>query len=222
MMVLSLRNMLFRVCTKERRVCSRLAGFRSHSHTVMQCQPISASLFCSSLSRSMFLVIFFTQNSLFVFGILQHSELSTSEVTLCPCQKHPFTNMPVWYRLSTMSGCPGNLLWFSRYLNPLLHRYRLTTISGLVSLERIATMLLCLCMGEWLSGIFQVISGTKRFRLSLELVLVFFSQWNNKAIAAIRCPLHLPNLSTYLVNQQEIVNIPCRVQSKSSILFLVR
>ena len=74
------------------------------------------------MSRSIFLRIFATQNSLFVFGILQHAELSNSilpspfgegagvRLHLCPCQKHPFTKMHVLYFLSTKSGCPGSRL----------------------------------------------------------------------------------------------------------------
>ena len=119
----------------------------------MQCQPIAASFRCSSLSRSLFLRIFATQNTLFVFGILQHSELSmtssflplTSDicdsVTLCPCQKQPFTKMHVLYFLNTKSGCPGSRLWFSRYRNPLLHNPLRTIISGFVSFDRIAAIL---------------------------------------------------------------------------------
>ena len=95
--------MWFSVNAIDSSVSSRLLGFNSHSHTVIQCQPISANLRCSSLSRSLFLRIFATQNSRFVFGILQHSELSmtssflhlTSDITLCPCQKHPFTKIHV-------------------------------------------------------------------------------------------------------------------------------
>ena len=71
----------------------------------MQCHPMAANLFWSSISRSLFLRILFTQNSLFVFGILQHSESvrmyslpspfgeGLGVRLLCPCQKHPFTKM---------------------------------------------------------------------------------------------------------------------------------
>ena len=86
--------------------------FGGFAGMVMQCQPIAANLCCSSLSRSLFLRIFFTQNSLFVFGILQHSELSiihcplsiSGNATPCPCQKHPFTKTHVLYFLNTKSG----------------------------------------------------------------------------------------------------------------------
>ena len=118
---LSCRNMWFSVNANASSVSSRFDGFSSHSHTVIQCHPISANFCCSSLSRSLFLRIFATQNSRFVFGILQHSELSmtssflhlTSDITLCPCQKHPFTKIHVLYFLSTKSGCPGSRLWFN-------------------------------------------------------------------------------------------------------------
>ena len=121
-------------------------------------QPISANFRCSSLSRSLFLRIFATQNSLFVFGILQHSEFeivncksSNCKLIWCPCQKQPFTKIQVLYFLSTKSGCPGNRLWFNRYRNPLLHNPRRTIISGFVSFPRIAAMLACRCWGESLS-----------------------------------------------------------------------
>lgn len=58
--------MWFSVNAIEFKVSSRFAGFNSHSHTVMQCQPMAASFFCSSLSRSLFLRILATQNSWFV------------------------------------------------------------------------------------------------------------------------------------------------------------
>ena len=69
----------------------------------------------------------------------------TSDITLCPCQKHPFTKMHVLYFLSTKSGCPGNRLWFSLYLNPRFHSPRRTIISGFVSFDLTAAMLSCRC-----------------------------------------------------------------------------
>ena len=128
-------------------VCSRTAGANSHSHTVIQCQPISASFFFSSLSRSLFLRIFVTQKSRLVLGILQHLELSIlSSSTKCPCQKQPFTKIHVLYFLSTKSGCPGNRLWFSLYLNPRSHNPRRTITSGFVPTDFTADItLLILC-----------------------------------------------------------------------------
>ena len=124
----------------------------------MQCHPMAANRFWSSISRSLFLRILFTQNSLFVFGILQHSEFSmfnvsslVFNVTPWPCQKHPFTKMHVRYFLSTRSGCPGSRLWFSLYLNPLFHNPRRTIISGFVSFPRIAAIFACRCCGVSLS-----------------------------------------------------------------------
>ena len=119
---------------------SRCLGFSWHSHTVMQCHPMAANRFWSSISRCLFLRILFTQNSLFVFGILQHSEFSMFNVsslmfndTPWPCQKHPFTKIHVRYFLSTRSGCPGSRLWFSLYLNPLFHNPRRTSYPSLGS-----------------------------------------------------------------------------------------
>ena len=137
-------------------VPSRFCGFSSHSQTTMLCQPISASFRCSSLSRSLFRLILFTQNSRFVLGILQHSELSIinspfsicGKATLCPCQKQPLMKMQVLYFRSTRSGCPGRRLSLSRYLNPFLHNPLRTTSSGFVSFDRMEAIQLCLCCGE--------------------------------------------------------------------------
>ena len=126
-------------------VCSRTLGFNSHSHTVMQCHPIFASCRCSSLSLSLFRLIFFSQKSVFVFGIRKNLQPS------CPCQKHPLTNTHVRYLRSTISGWPGNRGLFSRYRKPWLHRYLRTSSSGFVFAERIEAMLLCRCCGVCLS-----------------------------------------------------------------------
>ena len=80
--LLSFIQMWFIVNAIDSKVSSRFFGVSSHSHTVMQCQPIAASFFCSSLSRSLFHRIFATQKSRFVFGILQHFELSTFHFVL--------------------------------------------------------------------------------------------------------------------------------------------
>ena len=160
--VLSCRKMRFRVKAIDSSVFSLALGFSSHSQTTMLCQPISASFCCSCLSRSLFRLILFTQNSRFVFGILQQAEFSTSSLillpssvcgkaTLCPCQKQPLMKMQVLYFLSTRSGCPGSRLSFSLYRNPLLHKPFRTIISGFVSFERMEAIQSCLCCGESLS-----------------------------------------------------------------------
>ena len=51
----------------------------------------------------------------------------------------------------TKSGCPGNFGELSLYRNPLLHNPFRTIISGFVSLEWIAAIVLCRCSGESLS-----------------------------------------------------------------------
>ena len=76
-MLWSCRNILLSVKPSDSSVFSRTFVFNSHSQMVMECQPIAASSCCTFKSRSWFLCIFATQNSRFVFGILQHSELST-------------------------------------------------------------------------------------------------------------------------------------------------
>lgn len=149
-------HILLRVNASDFNVCSRFDGFSSHSQMVMQCQPISANRFCVSTSLSWFRLIFAIQNSLLELGILQQSELFTSPFslftsTLCPCQKHPFTKIQVRYFFSTKSGCPGKRGELSLYRNPLLHSPFRTIISGFVSLEWIAAIVLCRCSGESLS-----------------------------------------------------------------------
>jgi len=121
---------------------SLLSGFSSHSQTVMQCQPIFANLFCSSLSRSLLRLIFFFQKSVFVLGNRKYLQPS------CPCQKQPLTNTHVRYLRSTTSGWPGSRGLFSLYRNPCLHRYLRTRISGFVFAERIETIFLCRCCGD--------------------------------------------------------------------------
>ena len=51
----------FNVKAREADVFSLLSGFSLHSHTVIQCHPIFANFFCSSLSRSLLRLIFFSQ-----------------------------------------------------------------------------------------------------------------------------------------------------------------
>ena len=70
--------MWFRVKAIDSSVFSLALGFSSHSQTTILCHPISASFCCSSLSRSLFRRILFTQNSRFVFGILQQAESARS------------------------------------------------------------------------------------------------------------------------------------------------
>lgn len=84
----SSNQILLRVKANDFNVCSLTLGFNSHSHTVMQCQPIVANRFWSSLSLSLFLRIFATQNSRFVFGILQHSEFSNVSHTHTTYKRH--------------------------------------------------------------------------------------------------------------------------------------
>ena len=139
----------------ESKVPSRFFAFSSHSQTTILCQPISASFRCSSLSRSLFRLILFTQNSRFVLGILQQTELSivnckssNGKWMLCPCQKQPLMKMQVLYLRNTKSGCPGRRLSFNLYRNPFLHNPFRTTSSGFVFFERMEAMQLCLCCGE--------------------------------------------------------------------------
>jgi len=167
----SFRKSLSRVVARQLSVASRVSGLSWHSHTVMQCHPILDSRTCTSLSRSWFLTIFFTQNSRLLFGTLQHSELAISRLiaspsltpvpppaissmaSRCPCQKHPFTKIQVLYLLSTKSGFPGNRKWFNRYRYPCPQRNRRTINSGRVSLPRIAAIFIRRCSFDNLSAI---------------------------------------------------------------------
>ena len=139
----SFNQILLSVKANDFNVCSLFDGFSSHSQMVMQCHPISANRFCVSISLSWFRLIFATQNSRFVLGILQHPS--------CPCQKHPFTKIQVRYFRNTKSGCPGKRGELSRYRNPILHSPFRTIISGFVSFPRIAAIVLCRCSGDSLS-----------------------------------------------------------------------
>ena len=108
-----------------------------------------------------------TQNSRLDEGILQHAEFIKSLLTLnsllltggsatpCPCQKHPLTNIAVLYGRSTISGFPGTLFTFSRYLYPCPHSHRRTFSSGFVPEPLICDMHLCRCSGVIVSVIGQ-------------------------------------------------------------------
>ena len=67
------------------------------------------------------------QNSGRVFGILNCLQ------SACACQKHPCTKITVLYRVSTISGLPGNCFPCKRYRNPLAHKKCRTRNSGRVS-----------------------------------------------------------------------------------------
>ena len=106
--LLSCSQIWFSVNAIDSSVSSRFFGVSSHSHTVMQCQPIAASLRCSSLSRSLFLRIFATQNSRFVFGILQHSLLSMFNVS------------SLMFNVTFSSIWGPNSFYFSDYCHPFV------------------------------------------------------------------------------------------------------
>ena len=110
---------------------------------ILLCHPMSARRCCSSLFRSLFLLIFAIQNSRLVLGSLQHLVLSILSIsTWCPCQKHPFTKIHVRYLRNPKSGWPGNRWWFNQNLKPLFHNPRRTIISGFVSFDLTAAILL--------------------------------------------------------------------------------
>ena len=70
----------------------------------------------------------------------------------CPCQKQPLTKIAVLYLRMTISGLPGTLLTFKRYLYPCDHNHFRTSISSLVALLRICDMQRWRCVGVRTSG----------------------------------------------------------------------
>lgn len=112
--------------TKPRRVCSRILGLSSHSHTVNTLQPREVRSSWFFLSRTIFPLIFCFQKSELVLGHTKYAQ------PVCPCQKHPFTKIVALYFESTMSGFPGNFATFLRYLKPWEKRYFRTSSSGFV------------------------------------------------------------------------------------------
>lgn len=104
---------------------------RLHAHNVITCQPLARSISSFRRSRSRLRSIFACQNAVFVFGSTNSLHPS------CPCQKQPLTNIAVLYLRITISGLPGTLLTFSRYLYPCAHSHFRTAISGIVPMLRI-------------------------------------------------------------------------------------
>lgn len=97
---------------------SRNCRFRSsHCHTTITFQPSRSSNPMFLLSRSILVLILFSQNSLFVEGSLAYLQLS------CPCQKQPCTKIAVRYFGRTISGRPGYRGSLTRYLNPFENKY---------------------------------------------------------------------------------------------------
>lgn len=124
---------------KFRSVKSLVCLDSSHSQTTITFQPNASSAATSCASLSLLRRIFSCQNSTFDRGILNLSHPG------CPCQKHPFMNITVWYLLSTMSGHPGSFLECNEYLNPSECSHLRTTISGRVSFPLIRDIQLCRC-----------------------------------------------------------------------------
>ncbi len=132
---------------KFRSVKSLVCLDSSHSQTTITFQPNASSAATSCASLSLLRRIFSCQNSTFDRGILNLSHPG------CPCQKHPFMNITVWYLLSTMSGHPGSFLECNEYLNPSECSHLRTTISGRVSFPLIRDIQLCRCSLVIVSGI---------------------------------------------------------------------
>lgn len=116
-----------------------------HSQITITIHPSASSSCLLRMSRCWLFDILLNQNFLLEAGNRFWHE--------CPCQKHPFMKIAMRSRLITMSGVPGRDLTYRRYLMPLRHRNRLTSISGRVSLLRMWLMHLCLCCGVILSAI---------------------------------------------------------------------
>lgn len=99
----------------------------SHCHIIITFQPSFTSKSEFLASRDLLFDIFSFQKSVFEDGNFPFLQL-------CPCQKHPFTNIIILYLGKTISGLPGNVLTLIRYLNPFENKNLRTKISGLVSL----------------------------------------------------------------------------------------
>ena len=108
-----------------------LLFFISHNQIIITFQPSPLNFPMFFRSRTIVSDIFFFQKSLFVSGSLEALQFSW------PCQKQPCTNIIVWYFGRMMSGFPGYLLSFIRYLKPFENKNLRTRISGFVSLPRI-------------------------------------------------------------------------------------
>jgi hypothetical protein len=90
------------------------SGLRSsHSQTINTRHPCALRRLALSRSRSRLRCSFGIQNSGRVRGIFPLGQS-------CPCQKQPWTNTTVAWRLSAMSGVPGSAFWCNRNLSPNL------------------------------------------------------------------------------------------------------
>ena len=97
-------------------------------------QPCFSSAHWLRRSRWRFFSIFSLHHAVLVFGKRKCLQPS------CPCQKQPFTKTTARYFGRTMSGFPGNCLFFGPLTvnrNPQRWRMERTKSSGRVSLPRI-------------------------------------------------------------------------------------
>ena len=119
-----------------------------HSHMVITFQPSSSSARTFFLSLFLFVSSFSVQKRTLLFG------RCFPYLQLCLCQKQPWTKMQVRCFCKTISGLPGRSRRCNLNLNPLLCRYFLTRISGLVSfgpipdIIRLLTSLLTISMDK--------------------------------------------------------------------------
>ena len=111
----------------------------SDSHILITVQPCFFNSRLTSLSLSLFLFIFFSQNSALVLGIMN--------LPLRPCQKSESTNTATFFLLKTKSGFPNIVLtFFAKYIFSFFSSAE-TMRSGSVPSERIFCMFFLLCSG---------------------------------------------------------------------------
>lgn len=121
----------------------RRSFLMSDSQILITVQPCFFNSRLTSLSLSLFLFIFFSQNSALVLGIMN--------LPLRPCQKSESTNTATFFLLKTKSGFPNIVLtFFAKYIFSFLSSAEIMR-SGNVPSERIFCMFFLLCSGVSLS-----------------------------------------------------------------------
>lgn len=129
------KNFKISVTSDSNRFCLFSIFFISHCQTTMTCHPFFFNVSIFRLSLNWVSFIFFSQNSFLVSGSFDALH------PRCPCQKHPWMKMTILDLGKTISGLPGYLRSFIRYLNPFENRNFLTKISGFVSFPEILDMI---------------------------------------------------------------------------------
>ena len=118
----------------------------AHSQTVTTCQPSSRRAFSFLKSRAQLPVIVAVHHSVRVLSIRKIEQCS------CPCQKQPWTKIPVRCFGMTMSGLPAGSFRCRLKRYPMRCNIERTTFSGVVFLLWIRLMFQERCSAESLSA----------------------------------------------------------------------